>query len=205
MLEYFPMTLRREELEGWVVFTWVLWSLITHLLTHSYRQREGSKKERASYKPEVKWGDRSQLTLWVFIRSCVREESECCHPTHSLILIEIYVCLDLTHLTGVCWAMSVTRCDTVTHGADHTHDVGSVSANQRPVWRLLTNERPVKWPGVTTRGWGMLGMLHWISTKRRTRLTQSEASVSSIWPMREQHLLWRGCTGSLVSHLSRQL
>ena len=41
-------------------------------------------------------------------------------------------------------AMSVTRCDTVTHGADHTHDVGSVSANQRPVSALLTNERPIK-------------------------------------------------------------
>lgn len=40
-------------------------------------------------------------------------------------------------------AMSVTRCDTVTHGADHTHDVGSVSANQRSVWGLQTNERPV--------------------------------------------------------------
>ena len=145
------------------------------------------------------------VSVHLFICSCVREESECCHPTHSLILIEIYVCLDLTHLTEVCWAMSVTRCDTVTHGADHTHDTGSVSANQRPVWRLLTNERPVKWPRVTARGWGMLGMLHWISTKRRTRLTQSEASVSSIWPMREEHLLWRGCTGSLVSHLSRQL
>ena len=24
ILEYFPMTLRREELEGWVIFTWVL-------------------------------------------------------------------------------------------------------------------------------------------------------------------------------------
>ena len=40
-------------------------------------------------------------------------------------------------------AMSVTRCDTVTHGADHTHDEGSVSANQRPVSGLVTNERPV--------------------------------------------------------------
>lgn len=40
--------------------------------------------------------------------------------------------------------VSVTRCDTVTHGSDHTHDVGSVSANQRPVLRLVTNQRPVR-------------------------------------------------------------
>ena len=142
MFKYFPVTLEREEQEGWVIFTWVLWSLITHLPTHSYRHRVGGAKK--SRDTNLKSNEATEAS-WHCVCSCVRQESELCHPRHSLILIEIYACLAATDLTGarLCSAMSVTRCDTVTHGSDHTHDVGSVSANQRPVLRLLTNERPV--------------------------------------------------------------